>query len=347
MEEKKKAINEKNFILEIIKGNDSFSKMSEKDLHELLYEIDNYYLTLRNYLGFDDSITFGLELEFEKAKIKDIREQLKRLELTENYYSDINWLIKSDDSLINGAEITSPILTDKKDTWKKLKEVCEIINQNAIIGENCGGHIHVGLQALGENPESWLNFIKLWAVYENVIYRFSYGKYLTARENIITFAEPLATPFWEDYQSLRKCNDLLVTDIIAKISHKINQAVNFYCVTDLDTEKPRNTIEFRCPNGTLNPVIWQNNVNLFVNILNYSKSLSFNDDIIERRYQINLDQVSNIESYGKIYLQQALELCDMIFTNNLDKIYFLRQYLKSFEIGSKPLIKAKIFTKIE
>ena len=36
-----------------------------------------------------------------------------------------------------------------------------------------------------------------------------------------------------------------------------------------------------------------------------------------------------------IYLEQALELCDMIFTNNFDKVYFLRQYLKSFEVCKK------------
>ena len=41
----------------------------------------------------------------------------------------------------------------------------------------------------------------------------------------------------------------------------------------------------------------------------------------------------------------GLELCDMIFTNNFDKIYFLRQYLKSFEIGKKEYSKAKKFTK--
>ena len=32
--------------------------------------------------------------------------------------------------------------------------------------------------------------------------------------------------------------------------------------------------------------------------------------------------------------------------NNLDKVYFLRQYLKSFEIGNNTLEKAKQFTKV-
>ena len=46
-------------------------------------------------------------------------------------------------------------------------------------------------------------------------------------------------------------------------------------------------------------------------------------------------------------MDQALELCDMIFTNNLDKVYFLRQYLKSFQVCREKDIYAQepIYTK--
>ena len=53
-------------------NNDLFSKMNGRDLQDLLYYVDNYYLELRNRLGFDDYITFGLELEFENANINNI-----------------------------------------------------------------------------------------------------------------------------------------------------------------------------------------------------------------------------------------------------------------------------------
>lgn len=80
-------------------------------------------------------------------------------------------------------------------------------------------------------------------------------------------------------------------------------------------------------------------------MLLYSKSTRYNDDIIQNRRNINEDKYSKLSWYGEIYLQQALELCDMLFTNNFDKVYFLRQYLKSFEIGNKELSKPKPFTK--
>ena len=50
----------------------------------------------------------------------------------------------------------------------------------------------------------------------------------------------------------------------------------------------------------------------------------------QQRHQLNLDKHVRLKWYDEIYLEQALELCDMIFTNNFNKVYFLRQYLKSF-----------------
>ena len=55
------------------------------------------------------------------------------------------------------------------------------------------------------------------------------------------------------------------------------KSVNFRPITTLGT------IEFRCPNGTLNEVIWQNNLNLFVHLLLYAKSNDFDEYRVEKR----------------------------------------------------------------
>ena len=104
------------------------------------------------------------------------------------------------------------------------------------------------------------------------------------------------------------------------------------------------TIELRVPNGTLDEIVWQNYINFFIKMILYCKSKNFDDDILNRRYKSVYNLFGNLDSYSKIYLDQALEFCDMIFNNNLDKLYFLRQYIKSFEITDKPFIKAKKFT---
>lgn len=66
----------------------------------------------------------------------------------------------------------------------------------------------------------------------------------------------------------------------------------------------------------LNPVILQNNLNFFVNLLNYVKISRFNHEIIEARHQLKGEQFSNLNVYRKVLLDQAWKLCDMIFTNN-------------------------------
>ena len=321
------------------KGNDKFSEMCGIDLQELLYNIDTYYLELRKKLGLETTITFGLELEFENAMRNRIDNKIRENGLT-------SWLLKSDSTLNNGAEINSPILKDDFSAWNNLEKICTIVSEYASIGKHSGGHIHIGAQVLGNKPESWLNFIKMWSVYENIIFRFTYGNYLCARATIMNYAEPISQTLWKDYQRLKQNNQICIEEILYKIKHNNRyQAVNFTNINNINQFECDNTIEFRCPNATLEPVIWQNNVNFFVKMLEYSKNSQFDDDTIQRRRMVNGDKYSTLKWYGEIYLQQALELCDLVFTNNFDKVYFLRQYLKSFEIGTKELEQSEIFVK--
>ena len=62
-------------------------------------------------------------------------------------------------------------------------------------------------------------------------------------------------------------------------------------------------------------------------------------------YRVGVFTSPHLEKYNEIVLPQALELADLIFQNNYDKIYFLRQYLKSFETSTQELEKANTFVK--
>ncbi len=317
-------------IFKYLKPNsdNKLSTFNATDLLDLLYYLDNFYLILRKKLGFDNSITFGLEIECEHASKEKIKNEINN-----------EWKVKYDGSLSNGVEINSPILKDRISTWQNLKKVCEITKEHAKIGLNSGGHIHIGKQILGTKYESWLHFFKLWSTYENVIYRFCYGDFLTYRESMLNYANPISNVLWKEYLN-NKNGDKNYKEILKNVIDSRYQAVNFQNIDNI-----KNTIEFRCPNSTFEPVIWQNNVNLLVNILKYSKCSEFDDDLIQRRHRINEKNYNKLNFYNEIYLQQALELSDMIFNNNLDKIYFLRQYLKSFTISDKILEKSKEFIK--
>ena len=323
-------------------GNDKFSDLKGLDLQDLIILINNYYLQLRDTIGIDDYITFGLELEFEHCKKDKIEKELEKNKLYDN-----GWKIKRDSTLIDGAEINSPILMDTKQTWEELDEVCSIVNPLAKIDVNSGGHIHIGTHILGIEKNSWINFLKLWSVYENIIFRFSYGEYLTSRPEIMQYASVMKRDFWKKQKEFNSENKN-INKLIQNIKGDKYNAVNFGNVDYINPNyfSEDNTIEFRCPNGTLEPVIWQNNVNFFVKLLLYSKSTSFNDDLVQKRHKLTENKYYGLEWYKEIYIDQALELCDMMFDNNLDKVYFLRQYLKSFEVSKdNKYIKAKSLTK--
>lgn len=327
--------------------NTKLSDIKGLDLQELLILIDEYYLTLRNRLEFDETVTFGLELEFEHAEKERIINKLN------NSRIDKNWIHKKDNSLPGGFEINSPKSFDVQKSWIELKKVCSIVRSSATIGENSGGHVHVGAQVLGNKRESFLNFLKMWAVYENIFYRFLYGEYLGPRPNILEYASPVSKFYLNAYKELKTNTNNGQFELIKTTKYL---GVNIKNMKFLNS-KGKNTIEFRSPNGTLEPVIWQNNVNLLVNILQYCNSSKFNNDTVEKRHIINLETFWTLENYdsmkidralafyNEIYIDQALELCDMLFDNNLDKIYFLRQYLKSFEVTKKGFELAKTFIK--
>lgn len=336
--EGKSEVNNSLFEYINVENNDMFSKMTGIELQELICHLNHYYLSLRDYLSLDMDATFGVEIECENLKCSPTK--------MKNEIEHTSYECKNDGTLHDGIEIVSPILTDSVDTWEKLQDTCSVISKYASIGSRSGGHVHVGAHVLGDKKESWLNFIKLWSVYENIIFRFCYGEFLTARSSIYEYANNVSSTLWKVYKRRKKTNASLKT-LVDDLSKTRYQAVNFSNVEDFNNADFGNTIEFRCPNGTLDPVIWQNNINLLVNLLSYSKSTSFNNDIVLKRKNIKQKIYGDSVLYRDIYLEQALELCDMLFNNNLDKLYFLRQYLKSFEKSNKEMKKAKVFTKTE
>ena len=55
-------------------------------------------------------------------------------------------------------------------------------------------------------------------------------------------------------------------------------------------------------------------------MLLYANNSSFNHDILDKRYEEVASIFTSLPLYKGIYLDQALEFCDLIFDNNLDKL---------------------------
>ena len=358
-----------------LEDNDKLSEMKYDDIIEFLCLLKEYNLSLRERINLNETNTFGLEIEFENLnipyeelcsrfenmvlfpslflngtnlqKLKEYRKQNKRgmefIESIDDKYLKISpdevfyWSVGIDNSLNNGAEITSPILVDKSYHWKDLKKVCDFIKQYGEISEHSAGHIHLGTQILGKEKASWFNFIKLWSVYENVIYRFAYNEYLNKNPGI-RYCKPMSDMLSKYYKTFMKYYDL--DTILYFLKDDRTYSINFKNVLLSDKVIPFGTLEIRNPNGTLDPVIWQNNVNFFSKFLLCSKSDKFDMDIVLTRERNLFD----FKKYNQVFTEQAIELADLLFDNNLDKIYFLRQYIKDGETSLVPMKKTKKFT---
>ena len=311
--------------------NTRLSDLKGEDLVDLFILMDEFLLELRNKLDLSEDTTFGLEIEFEHTIYEDVQKELANSILCD-------WRVKRDISLYCGAEINSPILKDSEINWNKVDTLCEIISPLGSIDTRSGGHIHIGSQELGNRIEHWKNFVKLWGVYENIMYRFLYGEHLTSRPSVEHYATPVAKKYLEAYDKYKNTKDIDL--FLGLLAINRSQGVNLtnIHIAELNEQKIKNTIEFRAPNGSLNPVIWQNNVNTLVKFLDYCKDGKYDSDTIEKRRRQNAkDNIvySDLEWYKEIYLEQAIELADMLFHTNLEKVYFLKQYVKSFEVGKE------------
>lgn len=292
-----------------------FSKLHLNDLINLLTSIP---ITYRDSLNFSKLPTFGLELEYQKDDNKNI-------DIAINNYPD--WSLVSEDTLANGHEIVSPILKNELETWKNLQDICYILKENQVNISNAGGHIHVGSSILGKEVETWKNFLKLYTIYEDILFYFSYNETKMPRKSLAFYAKPVAKDFNYRMKYINKVKSLEDVCYTLPYKEKFN-AINFSHTMFLDilNTKDKNTIEFRFPAASKSELIWQNNINTFINML--LKSSTLDSNFLD--YLLKQCDFSNLQNYQELNLVKALEFADLVFDNDLDKLYFLKQYLNGF-----------------
>ena len=316
--------------------NDKLSNLKGNDLKEFLSRLDKYMLEYRKNLSADEKNSFGLELECNQVTETITNEKLSRLNLQGH------WKTATETTLDDGIEICSPILKDEKRTWEDLYKVCVYMDDRTKNHAKAAAHVHVGAHSLKDN-ESITRLVELYSTYENIIFRFGYGEDLKGREGIDKYSSAVSSDFWNKASAIRRFN-LNYNEIVELLRSSKYRSLNFnnLCRNE-NIFKRGNTIEFRCANGTLNPIIWQNLVNLYLNMVNSCSNLDL--DIVYKRHQLVSRYTEFPELYDEIFLDQALEFADLIFKNNVDKVFFLVQYFKKFDINLKKT-KPEPFTRI-
>lgn len=312
-----------------MKANDMLSKFNKEELEELRKNIKNSTLPYREHLGFGFTDTFGVEIEYENLS----RDMVDRYILNNHR----GYTSGSDETVPTGGEIDSYILVDKKEDWKELQQICFFLTENDVVtSENAGGHIHVGSHILENNLNYWRQFLKTYMLYEKELLEFFKGEYSKMRLSSGRYAFPIAKILYQDLAALN--NTLCFSDLYDEIFLKDrNVAVNFKNIKrSVYKPYPGSTIEFRSPNGTSKEIIWQNNINTAVKLFKAPVKGMIDEEYLDYRLREELPTESSYTN--------TLELVDTIFDNNLDKIYFLKQYNKDFnfkEEKSRGLIKSK------
>lgn len=360
-----------------IQNNIILSNLTKSELNDLLKKINKDPLLFRKKLNLPVFVSFGVEIEGDGLTEDYVEEIIDNFNydnalLQEEYYS------LSQDYTVD-FEVISPILTNTAFNWNYFKRVYQLLRKTgAVISYYNAGHVHFGTHFI-DNPAtlSWL--IKTLVAFEDIIHLFGYGYSDKPRTCIVAHQNKY---IYSIIMSPKKVKYLL--DMLDKYNLSLNDdfmlnffdfsinnfsflsAFNFsnfniYKFKDSNQKKCINEydhMEIRCFNGTLDPEIAQNNINLGASMLLSVYNDKIDKEYIENEYQkfisrdydFSLKLIKSSEEECKKYnnilnsfseknIDKAIKLADMIFETTTDKKYFLKQYLKLFNRSDEYVLK--------
>lgn len=171
-------------------------------------------------LGLPNYFKFGIEIEADNVKTKG-KESLYTGKSAE-YIKSKNWHMATskEEMLVSegGAELVSPILSDSKQDWQDVSNMCEQIkkypgkNGNEVVANSkCRLHVHFDSECLTSNQERFRNFMRLYAESEELLYKMCNDKNDPIRKGAIN----------KDYKGIHIISALWRNGMAAPSSEKI------------------------------------------------------------------------------------------------------------------------------
>ena len=277
-------------------------------------QLKNNPFVYRDILTIPRNVNFGLELELDNIDPDKVY-KLVRSQISED------WKIKGDVTLTDGesAEIVSPILQNNKDTWIILKELSELLCRIEANYSNCSFQVNFDGNFL-PSLENKMDFLKFFAMYEDIIYRFSKGEDSEYRDSLDIYAAPIFSDLKHGVLALKRgLKHYSLEWVIETFSGNKRFGVEF-------KTKNQDLIEFRTPNMTNNPVLWQNYITTFYYMLDAAYNDKYDKKEVDK-YIRKTDKLYLLENYELEKKEKALDFCNIIFPYDIDKINFMHQYL--------------------
>ena len=285
-----------------------------------------------------------IEIESEGRKKENSR-------IIQKFLRKTKWETKNDESLRKGTEVVSPVLKgDNEKTSNEIKSVCAILNGiDQGISKRCGGHVHIGADYL-KSKQDWTNLIKIWSNAEKVLYVMCNKEGVIPRMEIMEYAEPISKKVEDAIKkgtiNLESKEDLSkFAKEMVKVQESRQSSINFCNVGN----KYKNTIEFRVSNGTIDPVVWIENINLFGGIIRRAHELS----IIQAKAanERREDEIKLLDSFEKLQTEEneeqiAKALVDLCIEPEDRHIYIDRYFINHMLLEFAPDLKDEIVSKI-
>lgn len=302
--------------------------------------------SIKDKIELPEKMTIGIEIESEGKFSRFLTGEFFGKELVEG------WKSKYDGSLDNGIEVVSTILSGTEKDSKSIYTICKLLkNLGERTSERCGGHIHIGADYL-TSKESYINLLMMWSNTEKMLYETSNPPGKVPRHRSVEF---YATPISGKIESALKKGSINLTteNDLANFVQQIKdvQKNRYSGINFLNANSSKkNTIEFRLPNGTINPKTWIENINLFGGIIQVSENLAQ----IQRKPKESRDEKEN----QKIQLFEKLNSGDISESERIDillnlavgenkKEIYINRYKANDELVKKmPFLKYELEFKL-
>lgn len=271
-------------------------------------QLINSPLEERRRLTIPVNARFGLEIELENVCLDKIYQLVR-------HQFGSNWKVKEDRSLQKGynAEISTPPLENSNAYWNMLKKLSDLLVKLKPTFNSCSLQINLDGMLL-PTLEDRINFLKLYAYYEDVIYRFSKGSDEKYRDSISIYSSPIILLLKDALQNI-KINKIIVDEF----SNRKDIGVTF-------KTKDKDIIEFRTPNGTCEYIYWQNYLTFFYYFIKMVKTQKYNIREIDD-YINSFSNIQILKHYEELNEDKGIGLSKKMFRNQQDRVYFLQQYI--------------------
>ena len=311
--------------------------MNEQELHALLEYLKNLNLSYRKELNVDSDINFGLDMQFLGSSIKVMERCIKDVNKSTNFINNSKYALTFNKSLYSvfkdksEIEFNTPIFNNSREFFDDFKDLLVIFQNNGLeYSINKGIHVHVNLSVFEQDSIALLTFLKLFSVFENIIFRFGYGEQEESNFNVQMFSKPSSQLIHDYIPNMSYSFDENISNLQQILTCK-SYSLNFHTH---DNKVKNDTLEFRMFNNTFNPIIIQNYISMVGNMIDSVVNKRIDLDMLDYVYSQYINN-KTLDSYSHVDSSSAIEFSDLIFSHTVDKDYFLKQYF----IKDNPKIK--------